>query len=316
MTRFPPARGLIALAVALLLSLPTQAAQSAAPTGVLGRWAGSARLTNEWGASPCAYSGSEAPPAVTLEIESKGDVVEITATIDLPGTPGAPCPPVHKRYTIQDARLSESSLGFRDPAGHEWNLALRGDRLQGLLNWKTGADEILAEGFTGPSGERPLTRLSGEVNLARVSAPEAPAPASGAAATEAKAASAGTAAGAKGADSGKAEKKGGGKGLGLLPSILAANIVGLGAFYGIKKATDDSGKNTGLATCSPRDCVFSGPADPCICNIPNITSGDTCGNTVSGIPFGGSCKLPNRPCEAGLSCNNGICDDKFGRCPF
>jgi hypothetical protein len=316
MTRIPPARGLVALAVALLLSLPTQGGQSAAPTGVLGRWAGSAKLTNEWGASPCDYTGGESPPAVTLDVESKGDNVEVTATIDLPGTPGAPCPPVHKRYTIDAARVTESTLGFRDPAGHEWNLALRADRLQGLLNWKTGPDEILAEGFTGPSGERPLIRLSGEVSLARLSGGEPAAPSATAATTEAEAGAPGAGTPPKGsADKGKAEK-GGGKGLGLLPSILAANVVGLAAFYGIKKATDDSGQNTGNATCSPRDCVFAGPADPCECNIPNITSGGSCGNVPGGTPFGGSCKLPNRPCQAGLSCNNGICDDKFGRCPF
>src|SRR5262249_51929430 len=88
------------------------------------------------------------------------------------------------------------------------------------------------------------------------------------------------------------------------------------AFYGINRATDDSGQNTGAATCSPRDCVFGGPADPCVCNVPNITSGTSGGNAATGGPFGGSCRLPNRLCEAGLSCNNGICDDRFGRCPF
>src|SRR4029453_14476447 len=129
---------------------------------------------------PCGYTGADTPPAVTLEIESKPDAVEVTATIDLPGTPGAPCPPVHKRYSITGAQVTDSTISFRDPAGHEWNLGLRGDRLQGLLGWRSGADEILAEGFTGPSGERPLTRLSGEVRLARIPprgrAPPPPAP--------------------------------------------------------------------------------------------------------------------------------------------
>jgi hypothetical protein len=317
--RIPPPRALVALAVALVLSFPTQGAQTAVPAGVLGRWAGNAKLTNEWGASPCSYAGGEAPPAVKLEIESGSDGVEVTATIDLAGTPGAPCPPVHKRYTIAGAQVTDSTIGFRDPAGHEWHLGVRGDRLQGLIGWRSGADEILAEGFTGPSGERPLTRLSGEVSLARAGAPEA-APSAAAAPATGDAAKSGTAAGATGAaatgGAGQKAEKAGGKGLGLLPSILAANIIGLGAFYGIKVATDDSGQNTGQASCSPRDCVFSGVGDPCVCNIPNITSGGTCGNVPGGVPFGGTCKLPNKPCQAGLSCNNGICDDKFGRCPF
>jgi hypothetical protein len=321
MTRTPPTRALVALAVALLLSFPTQGAQTAVPAGLLGRWAGSAKLTNEWGASPCSYAGGETPPAVTLEIESKGDGdgVEITATIDLAGTPGAPCPPVHKRYTMTSAQITDSTISFRDPAGHEWNLGLRGDRLQGLVGWRSGGDEILAEGFTGPSGERPLARLSGEVSFARVGAPDT-STAPPAASAEAKAGGGtGTATAAAGGaakgDSKKAEKAGG-KGLGLLPSILAANIIGLGAFYGVKAATDDSGKNTGQASCSPRECFYSGIDDPCICPTGNLASGFPCGNAPGGVPFQGACKLPNKPCQASLSCNNGVCDDSRGRCPF
>jgi hypothetical protein len=258
---------------------------------------------------------------VTLEIESKPDAVEVTATIDLPGTPGAPCPPVHKRYSITGAQVTDSTISFRDPAGHEWNLGLRGDRLQGLVGWRSGADEILAEGFTGPSGERPLIRLSGEVGLARVGPPEAAptaaAPAAGdSSKTGAAAGTAGAPATGGAAGGSKKAEKAGGKGLGLLPSILAANIIGLGAFYGVKAATDDSGKNTGQATCSPRYCTYSGVADPCFCDPQNITSGYPCHNVPGGVPYGGACKSPNNPCQAGLSCNNGRCEDKYDRCPF
>jgi hypothetical protein len=28
------------------------------------------------------------------------------------------------------------------------------------------------------------------------------------------------------------------------------------------------------------------------------------------------CNLPSLPCESDLSCNNGLCEDRFGRCPF
>ena len=100
----------------------------------------------------------------------------------------------------------------------------------------------------------------------------------------------------------------------FLPAFLAANVVGFGAFYGIKKATDDTGSG-GTATCSPRYCVFGGISDPCVCNI-NITSGASCGQTTNGVPFGGVCNDKTLPCQATLSCNNGVCDDKLGRCPY
>jgi hypothetical protein len=315
MTR--PSNGcrLACLGAALVFSPPAPGAQTEAPRSLLGRWAGSAKLTNEWGTTPCAYSGggtpavAETPPAVTLELRASGERVEATATLELPGTPGSPCPPVRKRYAIPDVRVSDSTVSFRDPAGHEWNLALRGERLQGLLHWSAGPDEPLAEGFTGPAGEKPLTRLSGEVNLGRVAGDAGPAAEPVA---EAKT-------GAKPdvpPGEGK-EAKRGGEGLGLLPSLIGANAVGLGAFYGVMKLTDDSGSaSTGSATCSPRNCLFSGVVDPCVCNLESITSGTSCATTAGGVAFGGSCSLPARPCQAGLSCNNGICDEKFGRCPF
>jgi hypothetical protein len=45
-------------------------------------------------------------------------------------------------------------------------------------------------------------------------------------------------------------------------------------------------------------------------------SGDPCRETETGVEIGGECNYPNRPCEALLSCNSGICEDRFGRCPF
>jgi len=90
--------------------------------------------------------------------------------------------------------------------------------------------------------------------------------------------------------------------------------VGIGAFYGIKKATDDTSTG-GAATCSPRFCVYGGVSDPCVCNI-DITSGASCGQTSNGVVFGGVCNDTTLPCQAGLSCNNNVCDDRVGRCPF
>ena len=100
MTRIPPGRALVALAVALLLSFPTQGAQTVLPAGVLGRWAGSAKLTNEWGASPCSYAGSESPPAVTLEIESLD--AEYTRTAVLKGLPRRT---VIRRHVLRNSLL-------------------------------------------------------------------------------------------------------------------------------------------------------------------------------------------------------------------
>ena len=90
--------------------------------------------------------------------------------------------------------------------------------------------------------------------------------------------------------------------------------MGFGAFYGIKKATDDTATG-GTATCSPRLCVYGGVSDPCNCNI-ELTSGASCGQTTSGVPFGGACNATTLPCQASLSCNNNVCDDRLGRCPF
>jgi hypothetical protein len=261
---------------------------------VAGTWKGTATLTNDSPPSTCRYEGG--PDSAVLKLQSGEDAgLRAVVRLEIAGTPGSGCPPLRKRHEATSVVVTGSAVSFLDPAGHEWNLALRGGKLVGLVAWKGGGtDEPLADAFAPPEGRPPVLRLSGELSLTR---------SGGEAETQAPEAAA-----AAPAPPAKASKSH------FWPSFLATNVVGLGAFYGIKKATDDTATG-GSATCSPRFCVYSGVSDPCVCNI-NITSGASCGQTTNGVAFGGACNDTTLPCQAGLSCNNGVCDDRVGRCPF
>jgi hypothetical protein len=318
-------RGGLAIALAAALAAPTgtsaaRRAQEAAATALAGTWTGSAVLTNDAAPASCRYEGGDTSTELTLEPAAPG--LRAIIRLEIPGTAGSGCPPLLKRYETSNVVVTGSAVSFIDPAGHEWTLALREGRLTGLVAWKGGGkDEPLAEGYAPPGASPPLTRLGGEVRLTRAAGATAPPatgetsqapPAAGEAAPTAGA-PAGTETGAEGSPApaaGEAPKKGSSFWL----AFIGANIVGIGAFYGIKKLTDDDSTG-GSATCSPRFCVFSDIADPCVCNI-NITSGASCGSTSTGVPFGGVCNDTTLPCQAGLSCNNGVCDDRVGRCPF
>ena len=285
---------LVALALAGALSIgAAPRAQDATPAGLFGTWKGTAALTNDSPPTTCRYEGAKDSAVIKLQSAEAGP--RAIVRLEIAGTPGSGCPPLSKRYEATNVVIAGSAVSFLDPAGHEWSLALREGRLVGLVAWKGGGkDEPLAAGFAPPGGAIPLTRLSGEVGLDRAAGEGE----GGAAATspEAPATTA-------------AKKKSH-----FLPAFLAANVVGFAAFYGIKKATDDTGTG-GTATCSPRYCVYGGLSDPCTCNI-NITSGASCGQTTNGVAFGGVCNDKTLPCQATLSCNNGVCDDKLGRCPY
>jgi hypothetical protein len=101
------------------------------------------------------------------------------------------------------------------------------------------------------------------------------------------------------------------KNLGL---ILGANVVGLGLLYGVNQAGKGS-TSSGVLTCSPRTCIVGVPGQPCFCEG-NVVSGGSCGNTTGGVAVGGTCNLPKHPCQSSLSCNSGLCEDRFGRCPY
>lgn len=281
------------VSLALASALSTGAVphvQEQAPASVFATWKGTATLTNDSLPTTCRYEGGA--ESAVLKLQSADSGPRAIVRLEIAGTPGSGCPPLRKRYEATNVVIAGSAVSFLDPAGHEWSLALREGRLVGLVAWKGGGkDEPLAEGFAPPGVAAPLTRLSGEVALDRSASEEG----GSSSATEAPATT--------------AKKKSH-----FLPAFLAANVVGFGAFYGIKKATDDTGGG-GTATCSPRYCVFGGVSDPCVCNI-NITSGAACGQTTNGVPFGGVCNDKTLPCQATLSCNNGVCDDRLGRCPF
>jgi len=108
-----------------------------------------------------------------------------------------------------------------------------------------------------------------------------------------------------------APAKAGGSFLKGTGGVIAANVVGLGALVGLNQALKDTQQSSGGSSCSPRSCVVIGT--DCNCPTGNQVEGGSCGTTANGVPYGGACALPSLPCQATLSCNNGVCDDV--RCP-
>jgi hypothetical protein len=110
--------------------------------------------------------------------------------------------------------------------------------------------------------------------------------------------------------------KGGGGMLSGTLGIVGANVIGIGALVGINAITKDDAHAGGIvANCSPRVCTVGGPGEPCDCNG-GLIAGGGCGQTTAGQSVGQVCDPVNQPCQANLSCNNAICEDRFGRCPF
>jgi hypothetical protein len=267
-----------------------------------GAWTGRATLSNDWPGFSCRYEGADDPPAVRLELRREGAQWTGSVAIDVAPAEGSGCPPLAKRYSIPAVQVGENTLSFTDSGGLEWSLAVRRGEglLKGMVAWKTG-DEPLAQDFKAPGGATPLSRLSGEVRLSRAQ------PAGSGAGAEA-------AGGAPEAAGGAPEKVTAGKRVGHLAAIVAANVVAVGVLYGVNKA-GQSTSNSGVVTCSPRFCIIAGLGEPCLCNA-NVLSGAPCGSTASGAPQQGVCNNTDLPCQSGLSCNAGICQDRFGSCPF
>jgi hypothetical protein len=302
----PRSRRFVALALAAALALPGAgvAQEPAAPAGpsAAGSWEGWARLTNDWPGQTCRYEGGADAPSVRLELAVVEGQLQGSVAIDLPAAAGSGCPPLRKRYSIPQATQGVGTVSFTDSGGNEWSLSLR-ERdalLQGLLAWHSGSqEEALAEGYTGPQGQRPTTRLNGEVRLQRGKETEPeppPTPAAGDAAAQAPHTSAGRHAG-------------------NLALVLGANVVALGLLYGVNELGKGS-SSAGVVTCSPRVCIVGATInDPCFCEG-NVVSGVPCGTTVGGAPLGAPCDGKSVPCQATLSCNSGICEDRFGRCQY
>jgi hypothetical protein len=244
---------------------------------------------------------------VRLELSVVEGQLQGSVAIDLPAEPASGCPPLRKRYAIAEATQGAGTVSFTDAGGNEWTLSLRRGNavLQGLLAWRPGGrEEPLAEGFTSPDGQRPMTRLNGEVRLQRGGEEAKP---------EEPAASA-PAPGAEGA-LGPAPHAGVGRHVSNLGLVIGANVVALGLLYGANKL-GQGGSESGVVTCSPRVCIVGASVnDPCFCEG-NVVSGVSCGTTVSGAPAGAPCDGRSVPCQSGFSCNSGICEDRFGRCPY
>ena len=281
---------------------PAEAAEPGHPAEVGGSWSGWARLTNDWPGVVCHYEPAGDEPSVFVELSpAPAGGLHGSVAIDLPAAPGSPCPPLRKRYSIAEVRMAPGAASFTDSGGNEWTLTARreGSVLQGTLAWQQGgADEPLAEGFVTPNGLRPLTRLGGEVRLLRTDGPEA---------AEAV---------APAADDAKPVVKsvGAGQHAGNFAKVLGANAVGIGLLYGVNKV-GKGGSASGSLTCSPRVCIVGAPNQPCFCEG-NVVSGESCGSTTGGVPIGGACDVPTNPCQASLSCNSNVCEDRFGRCPY
>jgi hypothetical protein len=294
-----------ALVTALLLLVPPAGAPQTASsvTGLAGDWQGWARLDNDWPGHSCRYESPKEEISVRLALASADGRLQGTVAIDLPAAEGSGCPPLRKRHLVTEVVQAEGLISLTDSGGHDWDLALKrdGQVLRGLMAWQQGAaDEPLADGFTFPDGTRPRARLRGEVRLWRAGAAPEGAPAEAAAEGDATPA--------------VTETTGAGGHIKNLGAVLGATAVGLAGLYGVNQL-GQGGSEEGTITCSPRQCIVGAPGEPCFCEG-NVVSGAECGDTETGVPIGGSCSVPTEPCEALLSCNSGICQDRFGRCPF
>jgi hypothetical protein len=315
----PRARRPLALLLAALVATPhvaraggpqAPAAQppAAEPAGSAGSWEGWAKLTNDWPGQSCRYEGNASASSVQLALTSEAGKLRGSVAIDLPAEQGSACPPLRKRYAIEEVAAGPTTVSFTDSGGNEWTLAVRraGLVLQGLLAWREGGpDQPLAEGFARPDGLRPLTRLSGEVRLSRADAGEPEAGGQAPAATSAS-------------EPGAAPrpKAGAGTHAKHVAIFLGANVVGLGLLYGVNKIGKGSA-SSGVLTCSPRVCIVGAPGAPCFCEG-NVVSGSSCGSTpgAAGAPIGAPCDGTTVLCQSGLSCNSNRCEDGSGKCPY
>jgi hypothetical protein len=283
-------------------------APATAPPGsssLAGSWEGWAKLTNDWPGLACRYEGGPDTTSVRVELSDTEGRLKGSVAIDVPAEAGSGCPPLRKRYAVDETIPGPGTLSFVDSGGNEWTLGVRrnGTVLQGMLAWRQGGpDQPLAEGFTAPGGQRPAAHLSGEVRLHRGAEEAATEQPSGAATKE-------------GAPEAPKKKIGAGGHAKNVAIILGANVVGLGLLYGVNKVGKGS-SSSGTVTCSPRNCIVGATInDPCFCEG-NVVSGSSCGTTTGGQPLNATCLVPTEPCQSGLSCNSGFCQDRDGRCPY
>ncbi len=306
-------RSRLPLVLVLLLGVPsgaqepaTQPAPSASPgpereprepRGLTGRWVGSAKYQTD-GAAACRYEGTAEPPSLTLDLRPDGGQVRAA----LPAPPGTQCPPLLIESALREVSLTPSTASFSDAQGRQWNLALQVGVLRGLVSGTDG------------SGEFSLTRRRPE-RAAKQPKPASETPASDAPESPSATPGADSTAPSEATPAGSASKSGGpGLKAGTV-GIIGANVLGLGALLAASRGLQDDSAGTSSLVCSPRQCLIGGPGEPCDCTA-TITTGAACGQTTTGLPVRGACALPELPCQALLSCNNGVCEDRLGSCPF
>ncbi|HET7291045.1 MAG TPA: hypothetical protein VFM88_01345 [Vicinamibacteria bacterium] len=292
----------IGLAAALGAAALAQQPESEPAGGLAGRWTGAAKLQTD-GAKPCRYEGGLDPPSLILELRADGGG-RLRMNLETPV--GTACPPVAVDSPVIDTALTPTTASFKDAQGREWNLALQAGVLRGLFSGTDLSGELTLSRRRGPE------RRAAAAKAAAPGTPPSPSPSPGPSPSPEPPAEAG----------GTAEGKGGAgsmpKGPGLKSGALgfvAANVVGLGALLAVNRAAQDDSAGTSTLICSPRSCVIGAPGEPCDCTS-LITTGADCGQTDAGVPIRGACAPPVLPCQALLSCNNGVCEDRLGSCPF
>jgi len=285
----------IGLAAALGAVVLAQQPETEPPADLSGHWAGSAKFQTD-GTAPCRYEGGVDPPSLVVELHSDG-TGRLRLNLEAPA--GTSCPPVVIESPVADATLTPTTARFKDSAGREWDLALQAGALRGLFSGTDGSGELSLQ-----------RRRAGQRAAAAAKSPE-PTPTPGSSPSPSASPSPSPAAGPAGSPSGT---KGPGKKSRLL-GFVGANIVALGALLANSHATQDKSTGTSAFVCSPRSCLIGAPGEPCDCTS-TITTGQDCGQTTGGVPVRGACALPNLPCQALLSCNNGVCEDRLGSCPF
>lgn len=285
----------IGLAAALGAAALAQQPEPEPTGGLVGRWAGSAKFQTD-GAQACRYEGGADPPSLTLELRADGSG---RLRLNLEPPAGTGCAAIAVDSPLSEATLTPTTATFQDAQGREWNLALQAGVLRGLFSGSDGSGELSLSRRRGGERRAPPDKTATAEPTPSPS-PSAPAAAAG------------------GGTSAASEAKGAAKGPGLKSGalgFLGANIVGLGALLAVNHATQDRSAGTSTLICSPRSCLIGAPGEPCDCTS-TITTGQACGQTSSGVPIRGACSLPDLPCQALLSCNNNVCEDRLGSCPF
>ena len=87
-----------------------------------------------------------------------------------------------------------------------------------------------------------------------------------------------------------------------------------GPLYGANKLGKGSSES-GVIARLPLTRIVGAPNEPCFCEG-NVVSGASCGTTRRDHPSARSANGRDVPCQSGLSCNSGLCEDRFGRCPY